>query len=300
MPSEWSPPELALLKELVEQGLNDAQIFERFQSGGISRTYKGIQIKRQRKGWRARMKPSPFNLDKAALLEADRALLLFDIHAPLHHAIWIERVIDLALKWKVTGVGVGGDIVDFSSVSYWGRTIGIELDDEEEAATNVVMVLEKNFKHKVLCGGNHEMRVVRKLEHAKKLGSVLDGFCGDPTTVTTDRKWFWLESGGQKFRVAHPKNYNRIPARTAQALASKYRCNVIGGHNHLWGQTRDVSNGWWAIDAGCCLDAKRVGYLEEEMSTNPQAVLGAVIVMEGIPVLLGQDNIEFYERCAVP
>jgi len=291
--------ELSLLRQLVEQGLNDAQVVEQFAVQGYERTYKSVQRKRQNMGWRAHVQPSQFALDKPAVLQADRALLLFDIHAPLHKASWLNRVIDLALKWGVDAVGVGGDIVDFSSVSYWGRSIGIELQDELNSGCMIVNALVQNFSQRMLCGGNHEYRLVRKLDGALRMKEVLDYFVNDPTTVTTNRKWFWLESGGMQFRIVHPKNYSRIPARVAQSLASKYRCNMITGHGHLWGMTRDVSGGWWAIDAGCCLDARKVNYLEEDLSTNPQPVLGAVIVIDGMPILLGKENIELYEKMAL-
>jgi len=287
---------MALVRTLVESGLNNAQITERLNADGIHRTYKGIQRLRDRQGWRMHVTPSRFSLDAPATLKADKALLLFDIHAPLQAASWIDRVIALALKWKVDSVGVGGDIVDYSSMCYWGRTIGIELDDELDAAENVVRALERNFKQKVLCGGNHEYRMVRALQGARKLKDVLDDFVSDPTTITTNSKWFWLESGDKRFRVVHPRNYSRIPTRVAQTLCAKYRCHIIAGHSHLWGMTRDVSDGWWAIDAGCCLDDKRVPYMAEEMSTYPQPILGAVIVIEGVPILLGEGNIELYER----
>jgi len=288
--------ELTLLQTLIEQGENDALITEKFAAAGLNRTYKAIQRKRQKMGWRAQVQPSQFTLDKPAVLQADRALLLFDMHAPLHKASWLNRVIDLALKWNVTAVGVGGDIIDFSSVSYWGRSIGIELQDELDGGCMFVNTLAQNFQQRMLCGGNHEHRLVRKLDNALKMQQVLDYFVNDPLTVTTNRKWFWLESGGVRFRIVHPHNYSRLPTRTAQALASKYRANIIAGHNHIWGMTRDVSDGWWAIDAGCCLDAKKVGYIEEEMSTHPQPVLGAVIVLDGTPILLGKQNMEFYEK----
>lgn len=287
----WTKEEVALLREHTQRGFTSAEI-----ALVLGRTNKAIRRKREKLNIRAKVQPSQFVLDPPATLKADRALLLFDLHAPLHHTGWVNRVLDLALSWGCDGVGIGGDLVDYSSICYWGRSIGIEYDDELESAQQIVRVLEDGFRQRVLCGGNHEMRLVRALKHARRLQDVMDDFVSnDPATVTTNRQWFWLESGGKRFRVVHPRNYSRIPARTAQALASKYDCHIIAGHNHLWGMTRDVSGKHWTIDAGCCLDAKRIGYLEEEMSTNPMAVLGAVIVIMGTPVLLGQHNIEMYE-----
>jgi len=292
----WTPAERALVRGLIEQGHNDAEITDQLQRDGIQRTYKAIQRLRQRQGWHAKVQPSPFTLDRAVVLEADRALLLFDIHAPLHDFEWINRVLDLALKWRCDSIGIGGDLVDFSSVSYWGRSIGIELADELDAGAAVMKALAGCFKRKVLAGGNHEHRMVKALKGALKMQEVLDQFVAGPCVTTTNRTWFELRSGGKAFRICHPGQYSRNPTWVAQKLASKYRCSVIAGHDHLWGVTRDPSNGWWAIDAGCCLDPKRVNYLEEQMTTFPQPVQGAVIVIEGTPILLGEHNVGLYER----
>lgn len=292
----WTAAERSLVRTLVEQGFNSAQIFEKLHADGIQRSYKGIQRLKERAGWHAKVEPSPFMLDKAVTLQSDRTLLLFDIHAPLQDAPWLNRVINLALKWKVDDVGVGGDLIDFSSICYWGRCIGIELKDELDAGAHIMGVLESCFRRKVLAGGNHERRMVRKLDGSMKMQEVLDYFVASPNTITTNKTWFVLESGGETFRVCHPGNYSRNPTWIASRLASKYRFSVIGGHDHLWGQARDVSNGWWAIDAGCCLDPKRVTYLEDQMTTFPQPVQGAVIVIDGTPILLGEQNIGLYEK----
>lgn len=293
---DWTPAENTLLRMLVEQGHNDAQILERFQADGITdRTYKAIQRRRQKKGWHAKVEPSPFVLDKAVTLEADRALLLFDIHAPLHDYEWLNRIIDLALKWKIDAVGIGGDLVDFSSVSYWGRCIGIELKDELDAGSDIMRTLASCFKRKVLAGGNHEHRMVKALKGALKMQEVLDYFVASPCVTTTNKTWFELRSGRETFRVCHPGNYSRNPTWIAQRLASKYRCSVIAGHDHLAGVSFDPSGTWWAIDAGCCLDAERVTYLADCMTTFPEPVHGAVVVIDGVPILLNEKNIAFYE-----
>ncbi len=293
--THWSPAESELLRRLVEDGKNDAEITEEFGKAGIARVYKAIQRKRQGEGWKARIPASRFRLDEPVVLESDNALLLFDIHAPLQDAPWINRVLDLADKWGIQDLGIGGDLVDFSSVCHWGRSIGIEWADEKEAGEAVLRTFARRFARVVYCGGNHEYRMVRRLEGAVRMIDVLREFTDSFAVTATNRQWFTLKSGGQDYIVAHPGNYSRVPGSVATKLASKYRANVIAGHTHLWAQTRDVSNGWWVIDGGCCLDAERVGYLSDRLTTNPRPVLGAVIVRQGVPVLLGEHNIALYE-----
>jgi len=297
--SRWDAAEAELVRVFVEQGKNDAQIVEKLQSVNIKRTYKAVQRLRQRRGWHAQIPEAKFTLGAPVTLQADRALLLFDIHAPYQNAPWLNRVIDLALKWKVSACGIGGDLIDFSSCNYYGRTVGMEFDEELAAAQGVIRAIDRCFKSVVLCGGNHEYRLVRKMDNAPTLQTILDNLLAAPGTITTFRKWFLLESGGETYRVVHPKNYSRIPARNSQRLATKYHQHVVAGHNHLWGQTREESNTWHAIDAGCCLDADRISWIETEATNYPKPVLGAVIVVDGVPVLIGPENIGLYEGAAL-
>lgn len=293
--THWSPAECALLQRLVEDGRNDTEIAEEFAKAGIDRQYKAIRRKREEMHWHAQAPATRFRLDEPVVLESDNCLILPDIHAPLQHAPWLNRVMDLADKWKVLDLGLPGDLVDFSSICYWGRSVGIEWADEIEAGEAMLRTFARRFKRVVYCGGNHEWRMVRKLDSSARLVDVLRMFTDSFGITATNRQWFTLRSKGVEFIVAHPGNYSRIPGSVASKLASKYRTNVIAGHTHLWAQTRDVSNGWWVIDAGCCLDAERVGYLSDRLTTNPRAVLGAVIVKDGVPILLGEQNIDFYE-----
>jgi hypothetical protein len=293
----WTTEELDLLKECVEGRMLLGEIHALFLEQGYKRTLGSLENQRTRSRFRAQIPARPFSLAPALTLEEDKVLLLFDIHAPFQHTTWINRVIALAVKWGVTACGIGGDLVDLSSLCYWGRQIRIELQDELDAGKDVLKAISRNFEHKVLCGGNHERRLVRQLKDSISLVQALDQFLETGTnTKTTNRTWFWLRSGGQKFKVGHPRNYSKVPGRVPYRLAEKYHCHIITGHGHVWAQARDISDSYWVIDAGCCLYPKGVAWLEEEMSINPQPVMGAVIVMDGVPILLGERNIGFYEN----
>jgi len=93
-----------------------------------------------------------------------------------------------------------------------------------------------------------------------------------------------------------PKNYSINATIVPKKLASKYLCHIIAGHGHTWGIVRDVSDTFWAIDAGLCADPDRLAYITKVHTTNPKPVQGAVMVIDGVPILLSPDNIGFYER----
>jgi len=291
---EWTAAEEALLRAYVEQGLDDAEITTRFKNEGIARTYKAIQRMRQRKGWHARVNPSPVaRLDQPLTLFGD-ALLLFDIHAPYHDAGWINTVIDLALSWGIKQVGIGGDVIDLNAFSKYGRRLGVEADDEIRATEQIVTTLARTFERIVYCGGNHEVRLARVTDQKLALDRIMRLWVSAKNVEISDYHWFQLETDGGRYYIEHPKNASIHATVVPKKLCSRFHCHVIAGHGHLWGMTRDDSGKYWAIDSGICADPQRLDYYALEHNARPAMMQGAVIVKGGTPVALSPANIGFY------
>jgi len=296
MPDTWTPAETALARRLFEEGKDAQQICEIFREEGIHRTHQSIRRKKQREGWHALIADAPTpRFDEPLHVIADRALILPDPHAPFHDAHWCNRVIALALRYGCDTVAVPGDLVDFTAFSKWGRQERVEAEDEIRAARDLLHVLATDFEHVIYGGGNHEMRLPRITGNLLELRDTMDMFVRDSNVLTTDYHWFELESGGQTFYVEHPKNASVIPARVPAKLVEKLGCHVIGAHGHQWGMVRDVSGRFWCIDSGVCCDPLKLAYIQKVHNTRPRVYQGAVIVREGVPILLGPDNIAFYE-----
>jgi len=295
----WSPSESLLLRTLTQQGKNDAEIAKEFRDEGIRRTYKSIQRKRQREGWHALIAANPLcapRFDRPLRVEADRALLLIDPHAPFHDADWCNRVIDLALSYDIDTAAIAGDLVDFTAFSKWGRQERVEAEDEIASAIQFVEVLCSTFRRLIYSAGNHENRLPRITGNLLALRNTMQMFTNSTKTEVTDYHWFELISAGEKYYIEHPKNASIHATIVPKKLASKYLCHIIAGHGHLWGMTRDPSDTFWCIDSGVCADPERLAYTHKVHSTRPKELQGAVMVIEGIPILLSPDNIGFYER----
>jgi hypothetical protein len=257
-----------------------------------------VRRKRQREGWHALVRDAGTpRFDQPLHVVAKRgALILPDPHAPFHDADWCNRCIALALAQGCDVVAVPGDLVDFTAFSKWGRQERVEAEDEIRAARHLLRTLARNFETVVYTGGNHEMRLPRITGNLLELRDTMDMFISDSNVQATDYHWFELESGGQTFYVEHPKNASVIAGRVPTRLAEKLGCHVIAGHGHVWGMTRDSSGRYWCIDAGVCCDPLKLAYTQKVHSTRPQVYQGAVIVTDGVPILLGPDNIAFFEQ----
>ena len=289
----WETAEIALLRRHVRDGLNAEQISRALTRDGLPRTHQAVRRKVQslRKkdphGWHALVRHADTPRHTRQIqLQADRVLLLFDIHAPFHDATWINRCIDEALDAGCTAVGVGGDLIDFASFSVYGREPRIEAIDEIDSAEQVVTTLARTFDRVVYAGGNHESRLPRKTDNLLGLAQAMELFVRAPNVEITDYHWFEVVSGGQRYYVEHPRNYSMHATIVPKALCSKYLCHVVAGHGHGWGITRDVSGRYWAIDAGMCADPLRLGYVVKQHSRAPAMQQGAVLLVDGVPRLL--------------
>jgi predicted phosphodiesterase len=302
--ANWTPAEVALLQEYVQQGVGFDGIVERFAARGIPRTYKSIQRKAQQERnrapdvWRVRLPRSTTRRYNAPLEVQGDAVILADIHAPFHDADWLDRVVSLALKRNVRQAVLAGDFADFNAFSSYGRDVGIDADAELDTLAALMDALIATFERVYYIAGNHDVRPLRVLgDVGLSVTSLMRLFAPRPDDkqfFTSDYHWCRLVSGGQTYQIEHPKNASVNAAFVPRKLAGKFGCHVIGAHGHTWGMTKDDSGRYWAIDSGVCADPLRLGYTQLVHSTRPVQMQGAVIVQGGLPLLLSPETIGMY------
>jgi predicted phosphodiesterase len=265
---------------MVRQGLSPSQIVEQFDKEGLNRTDKAINRKLEKERakdletWHGQIAAPPESApqhDEAMEIEAERVLIVTDIHAPRHDHRWMNQVISLALKWGVDTVIDGGDLIDWDAFSFYGKDIETLAEDELNAATQIVEILSGEFAKVYIIDGNHNRRIVRKLEGLLSPSVMAGLWIHDKKNVTSsDYSWCKLTSGGELYYIEHPKNVSR-----------------------------DVSDTFWAIESGVCADPKRLSYIQKVHNTRPQVSQGAVIVIEGAPILLSPRNIDLYSQMTI-
>jgi hypothetical protein len=299
--NRWTIAETVLLRQYVEQGLDAQEISERFASDGLSRTHQAVRRYLQRLRdkepgkWCAKVTASTVPMPAAPLKAEGDCLVLGDPHCPFHDAGWVNRVVALALTYRIEQVALIGDLIDWTAFSVYGRRAGVEAEDEIRATEQFVRTMAANFERVYYLPGNHEDRLARKVGYGLSLDRLDDWWVTRPNVFTTRKKWMLLESGGEMFRLTHPKNYNRTPGANSSRLCSKYLMHVIGAHDHLVAVTKDVSGTFWGVDTGMCAADRLLDYIEEESTNNPAPVRGACLVMGKVPVSVTPDSIALYE-----
>jgi len=302
--AEWTPAEVALLQEYVQQGLGFDVIVERFGARGIARTYKSIQRKAQQErtkapgDWHVRMPRSEMRRYNDPLEVQGDVAVLSDVHAPFHDADWMDMVIGLALKRGVSQAIIAGDFADFNAFSSFGRDAGIDADDELDALSALMDALIGTFERVYYIAGNHDVRPLRMLKDTGlSVTSLMRMFAPRPDDqrfFTSDYHWCRLISGGETWQIEHPKSASINATFVPKRLATKFGCHVIGAHGHTWGMTHDDSGRYWAIDSGICADPLRLGYTQLVHNTRPIQMQGAVLVIDGVPLLVDPKTIGMY------
>jgi hypothetical protein len=117
-----------------------------------------------------------------------------------------------------------------------------------------------------------------------------------PRITRSSYRWMRFESGGEMWQCEHPLSSSANATIVPKRLASIHLCHVIAGHGHGWGIARDLSGRYYAIDTGICADPKKLTYAYRAHSMRPAMNQGAVIVIDGVPLLLSPDNVGLYAR----
>lgn len=302
----WPAAEQALLLRLVQDGKTPFECWQEFQDAEINRTQRAVErhIQEERKKspgrWRAQVKPSAVApiLSKHISWTSNRTLCIFDPHCPFHDHAFLNRLITLAIGLSIDTVVIGGDLIDYSALNSFERIKGVETEDEIDATRHLIKILARNFETVIYIVGNHDLRMAKKLGWMLSVEEDIKKFveAGVENVSGSDYRWMELKNGGETYRVVHPKNSSINAPLVPRKLASKYHCNIIAGHGHTIGYTRDDSNWYWAIDSGVVNDPRKISYVTKEMSTRPQVMQGATIIIDGIPVLLTPQNLPLYEE----
>lgn len=260
---------------------------QKVRTNAVTKKRQDIKLGKNGQGVPLVQKSSRPIFDNPTIVEGD-ALILMDTHVPFHDAIWINRVIDLALSWGIKKLILGGDILDLDALCNFApffKEKQIDLGEELEEAELFFGALAC-FEEILWFAGGHERRFLRRLMSAlgmEKLAVLVTEL--EQLTASSYHHCF-LISGGKKMAIIHPKNLSKIPARLPTFLCRKFRMPVIGGHDHIWGLTQDESGEDWACSVGVSADPKRLSYISLETNTRPAVTQGALIVKEGYPWLL--------------
>ena len=162
------------------------------------------------------------------------------------------------------------------------------ISDEWGYAKKPLATIISLFDTLVWMLGNHEGRLLRQMQSPFLPDHLLKMFVGDDPKISIAPYYYTIvNSGGETWKIIHPKSAGRDDP---QIYASKLLCHVVMAHSHHWNLGKDRSGKFFAISTGACVDNARLPYAAQRDNKGFQHMLGATIIRNGKPWLLGEDS----------
>lgn len=269
---------------------------------------------------------SPYPIYDQPIEDEGNALILPDPEIPFHDAEFINRCIDLALKWGITHLIVPGDLVHFASMSGWAPAwqsdeTGDISEHAEQVLLGIANAMPPKYRRMVVdtlvdlnptAGDSisEELAETRKQlgylssafktatldmgNHEGRLLATMD----NPLSVDDLKKLLSIGSWKAScyyysFLTSNGERFKLTHPkpysdRAPAQLAAIDHCHIMMGHSHKIIQMWDPSGKYYAWHIGCCVDEKRLAYVgQRDRSVQPSPhKLGAVIIFDGVPYML--------------
>ncbi len=257
----WSEEEIKVLKELHKEGKNSAEIAQ-----VLKRTQKAVLHQL------ARLKSITQSRTSAYLITSDW-------HIPHYDREAFSFLLETAKKKRIEKIIIAGDFLNLDILSSYAKTEAITIDQELTEAKAVIKTLLNCFNEIHIIPGNHERRIIRRLNTPLSFVSFFSMIHKDERIKTTEKDHLVVSAGGRAFRICHPKNYSRVKLSVAVQLADIYHQNIVAGHSHSLGITFSRSASFLCIDCGGMFDESKIEYIQAT-STHPEWNQGFVALYE--------------------
>lgn len=273
----WPPAKLKILGKMSQQRIPLGQI-----AGYFNTTIDAIQKAKQRnaktigrynRDTKDRSKDHllvPYDrietYDKFEVIKGD-AMVIGDPHIPCQDTEMMNRMIKIALRDNIRTLIVGGDLTDQKLTSTYqnvnSEKSSRKFDDELMMLLDIIKVLTKTFDNIYLICGDHDSRVLKRLDYVvnwKSLGKLCNKILNVNGVRSSDYYYCILKSGNQTFRVTHPDRATRRSTTKALNLARKFDQNILQLHGHTYGMEFTENGKYLAVALGCMTEIKHHEY----------------------------------------
>lgn len=203
----------------------------------------------------------------------DKELFICDMHLPHADGVSVNCALDYARECGVNKIVLGGDIVDFMSVSFWLRDPNErDLQSEREIAIEFLSDLRNSFPNAEIyyLKGNHEKRLETFIQSKAPEFWNMDELSISALLKLEANNIKYVDNEEQMRRYGKPFAIGKLyhmhgheirstftPINVARNLFLKAMANIIFGHFHVtqeWIQRKLAGEvaGSWAV--GCLAD----------------------------------------------
>lgn len=278
----WKPEDIEKLRELRLAGFSLSEIAASMTAQlGRPITYGMVEVMRRRSGLPVLAVQADPNVKTYVIdvLPLDDYMVSCDYHAPFHSPWWINKMLEVAERFKIKKHIIAGDFFDFEFASKWPGdhgTLDAEVDGSKEAL-KAIDAFDVNY----FIQGNHERRVQR-LTDGKITAQHLFSLFGKERWENRVR-YMTNDSVrvGDDYLILHPSSYSQISGSVAVRLAEKHHRHVLNAHGHFAAIRYDKSGKYVCVDLGGMFDIQRIEYCMTRSTTHPYWNNGFGMIRDG-------------------
>ena len=275
---DWTKRAIDRLKELVSVGLLNPEIAEIMSKEfDFEITPLAVQNTRSRHVLIKNLISIDNEIDRyeEPRLPDGNYMVSCDYHSPYHSEIWVNRLLQVADRFKIRKNIIVGDLFDMDFAK-WALFKQAKDEGEQESTLDkeivrvepVIQALDYFDKNELITG-NHEFRIDRMTGGTIQSRHVMRLFWGDDfarkiTVSPYDKMWI-----GEKWLVVHPRDYSQIGGSVAIRLTEKFNCNAINAHGHFIALRYNRSGQHMGIDLGGMFDIRKIEYINKKTTTHP-------------------------------
>jgi|SaaInlStandDraft_4_1057021.scaffolds.fasta_scaffold42281_2 predicted phosphodiesterase len=248
-------------------------------------------------GLRAISVPPPIRTDHlpALIVPYEDVMVFGDFHIPLHDHEMINYAFSIVRDREIKTAIISGDFLNMEWASKfvsWGQAGPIESKIEFEIARKILNTLLGIVNKIYIIPGNHDGgRFKNMSKGALGFEMLLRAMVGPEVLESrriqfTERRWMVMEGSPHgDWRITHPSQGRANPLSLAQALAAKYKMNLLTAHQHYLGMTYDKTGEYICVDGGHMQNEQLADYMVEVDSTHSRWIPGFVELRGGWPHL---------------
>ena len=274
----WTEKALDRLRELVSKGLINPEIAEIMSKEfNAEMTPVAVQNARNRHALLKNLISIDKEIDRyeEPQLKDDNYMISCDYHSPYHSEIYINRLLQIADKFKIRKNVIVGDLFDMDFAKWalfkQAKNKGEQestLDKEIAHVEPVIQALDYFDKNELVMG-NHEFRVDRMTGGTIQSRHLMKLFWGDDFARKITVSPYDKMKIGDDWLVVHPGSYSQISGSVAVRLTEKYHRNILNAHGHFVALRFDRSSEYMGIDLGGMFDIQKVEYINKKTTTHP-------------------------------
>lgn len=241
------------------------------------------------KEMRTFIKPEPDDdLGAIELPEVAHSILVIpDQHMPYHHPDMIPFLVAVRDQFQPDLVVNLGDELDHHALSFHDSDPNLDSAGAElEKARPVLLALEREFPHMLICHSNHGSMTYRKakahgipVQYLKRYREVLfpDGG-GDG--------WSWQYAWRVKTELGHVLFKHQSSGILGDAAHNQ--ANLCVGHSHGNFSIEYAASSahlYWGMYSGCLIDKDSLAFAYGKHTKN-KPVIGCSVILRGRPMLI--------------